>query len=130
MKRVLKKDGIMIHGCPSVWWCFWTLLTGLIKRWYIDPRSHSIFSNNVFTEIINSREKYWKRYFQTKGLKTINVINPKLFILAILYLILKFLFKKEINYQKYLVLLQCFMFYKKFKSKLKINFKPFIKIYY
>lgn len=79
MKRVLKKDGIMIHGCPSLYWCVWTLLTGFLKRWYIDPRSHSIFSNNVFTEIIYSREKFWKRYFQSNGLKTIQIINPKLF---------------------------------------------------
>ena len=79
MKRVLKKDGIMIHGCPSSYWCLWTLFTGLIKKWYIDPRSHSILSNNVFTEILNSREKFWKKYFQENGLKTINVINPKLF---------------------------------------------------
>ena len=69
----------MIHGCPSSYWCLWTLFTGLIKKWYIDPRSHSILSNNVFTEILNSREKFWKKYFQENGLKTINVINPKLF---------------------------------------------------
>lgn len=79
MKRVLKKDGIMIHGCTSSYWCFWTLITGLIKRWYIDPRSHSIISNNVFSEIINSREKFWRKYFHNNGLKTINVINTKLF---------------------------------------------------
>ena len=79
MKRVLKKDGILIHGCTSSYWCFWTLITGLIKRWYIDPRSHSLISNNVFSEIINSREKFWKKYFYTNGLEIINVINAKLF---------------------------------------------------
>tara|TARA_A100001011_G_scaffold363283_1_gene413068 strand:- start:3055 stop:3861 length:807 start_codon:yes stop_codon:yes gene_type:complete len=79
MKRVLKKDGILIHGCASSNWCFWTLLTGLIKRWYIDPRSHSVYSNNVFSEIINSREKFWKKYFNDNGLKTINVIGSNLF---------------------------------------------------
>ena len=79
MKRVLNKDGIMIHGCPSSYWCFWTLFTGLLKRWYIDPRSHSIFSNNVFSEILNSREKFWRKYFQSNGLNIVKIINPKLF---------------------------------------------------
>ncbi len=79
MKRVLKRDGIMIHGCASSYWSFWTLITGVIKRWYLDPRSHSLISNNVFSEIINSRERFWKKYFHNNGLKTINVISAKLF---------------------------------------------------
>ena len=79
MKRVLNKDGVMIHGCPSSYWCFWTLFTGLLKRWYIDPRSHSIFSKNVFSEIFNSREKFWRKYFQLNGLNIVKIINPKLF---------------------------------------------------
>ena len=77
--KVLKRDGIMIHGCASSYWSFWTLITGVIKRWYLDPRSHSLISNNVFSEIINSRERFWKKYFHNNGLKTINVISAKLF---------------------------------------------------
>lgn len=79
MKRVLKKDGIMIHGCATPSWCFWTLLTGLIKRWYIDPRSHSPLFSNVFIEIFNSRMHFWKQYFIGSNLKIVNVISSRLF---------------------------------------------------
>ena len=79
MKRVLKKDGIMVHGCPTSSWCFWTLLTGLIKKWYIDPRSHSPLFNNIFTEIFYTRENFWKKYFVDSNLKTVKVINSELF---------------------------------------------------
>ena len=79
MKRVLKKDGIMIHGCATSTWCFWTLLTGLIKRWYIDPRSHSPLFNNVFIEIFNSRINFWKNYFNYSNLKIIKIISSRLF---------------------------------------------------
>ena len=79
MKRVLKQDGLMIHGCVTPSWCFWTLLTGLIKRWYIDPRSHSPLSNNIFSEIFNSRVNFWKKYFIGCNLQIVKVINSELF---------------------------------------------------
>ena len=79
MKRVLKKDGIMVHGCPTSSWCFWTLITGLIKKWYIDPRSHSPLFNNILIEIFNSRENFWKKYFTDNNLQIVKIVNSKLF---------------------------------------------------
>ena len=49
--RVLKDDGICIHILPSSSWRFWTIISSIVKYWYLDPRPHGDVVSNCFKEL-------------------------------------------------------------------------------
>ncbi len=60
--RVLKDEGLAIHIIPSATWRIWTILTDLVKSWYI-PRPHGEHAPNIFIEIFFFKKNWWKKRF-------------------------------------------------------------------
>ena len=56
--RVLKDDGICIHILPSSTWRFWTIISSIVKYWYLDPRPHGHVVSNCFKELFFFLEEY------------------------------------------------------------------------
>ena len=62
--RILKDNGICIHILPSSHWRFWTIVTSLIKYWYIDPRPHGEITSNCFKELTFFSKNFWVKNFE------------------------------------------------------------------
>ncbi len=60
--RVLKDEGLAIHIIPSATWRIWTILTDLVKSWYI-PRPHGEHASSTFIEIFFFKKNWWKKRF-------------------------------------------------------------------
>ncbi len=77
--RILKDNGICIHILPSSHWRFWTIVTSLIKYWYIDPRPHGEITSNCFKELTFFSQNFWVKNFEKNNFQIKKVFKTKLF---------------------------------------------------
>ena len=77
--RVLKDDGICIHILPSTNWRLWTIISSVIKYWYLDPRPHGDLASNCFSELIYFSQKEWKKNFLNNNFEIIDIFQNNLF---------------------------------------------------
>ncbi len=77
--RILKDNGTCIHILPSSYWRFWTIITSLIKYWYIDPRPHGEITSNCFKELALFSKNFWVDNFEKNNFQVKKVFKTKLF---------------------------------------------------
>jgi SAM-dependent methyltransferase len=80
--RVLDDDGVCIHILPSSSWRFWTIVTTLIKYWYINPKPHGEITNNCFMELIYFSKFFWKKSFKKNNFKILKIFSNNLFYIG------------------------------------------------
>lgn len=78
IKRVLKKDGIVVHILPSGTWRFFTNITVPLKL-LIQPRVHGEHAKNSLHEIYLFSKLFWTRFFKKSGWNVRVVTSNKLF---------------------------------------------------
>ena len=76
--RVLKDDGIAIHIIPSASWRIWTILTDLVKSWYLSG-PHGEHAPNIFIEILFFKKNWWKKQFVNNNWKVLYTETNNLF---------------------------------------------------
>ena len=99
--RVLKDDGICIHILPSTTWRFWTIITTLIKYWYLDPRPHGEITNNCFMELIYFSKSFWVKSFKKNNFEVLKIFQNNLFYTGNNIFGLKLDLKKRILLSKF-----------------------------
>ena len=77
--RVLKDNGICIHILPSTSWRLWTIISSLVKYWYIDPRPHGEITSNCFNELIFFSRNLWIKNFKKNNFRIEKVFKTNLF---------------------------------------------------
>jgi ubiquinone/menaquinone biosynthesis C-methylase UbiE len=76
--RVLKRNGIAIHIVPSSSWRVWTTITRALKSWKI-PEIHGEHANNVITETLVFRKKWWRQLFERTGWRVVDMRSCPIF---------------------------------------------------
>ena len=76
--RVLKDDGLAIHIVPSASWRIWTILTDLVKSWYLSG-PHGEHASNIFIEILFFKAKWWEQQFINNNWKILYTGKNNLF---------------------------------------------------
>ena len=62
ISRVLKDDGLAIHIIPSATWRMWTIITDIMKSWYL-AGPHGEHAPNIFIEILFFQKSWWIKQF-------------------------------------------------------------------
>lgn len=78
IRRVLKKEGCVIHILPSGSWRAWTNVSHVLRRWKW-PRPHGEHAANAVSEIVYFSRHYWANLFQKTGWHIVAYRTNKLF---------------------------------------------------
>ena len=107
--RVLKDDGKAIHIIPSSTWRFWTILTDIVKSWYL-AGPHGEHAPNIFSEILYFHKNWWKKQFVNNNWRILQIEKNNLFYTGNSIFGEKISIKKRIILSKYWEVVVIFLF--------------------